>query len=48
MVQQGGKHETQIVADGTERLAAENPHLKQSKSLGVGGGGGGGGLDLIV
>ena len=25
-----------------ERLAAENPHLKQSKSLGGGGGGGGG------
>ena len=50
MVQQGGKHQTQIVADGTERLATENPHLKQSKSLGgqPGGGGGGGGLDLIV
>ena len=31
-----------------ERLAAENPHLKQSKSLGGRGGRGGGGLDLIV
>ena len=50
VVQQGGKRQTQIVAWYRERLAAENPHLKQSKSLGGGGGGGGveGGLDLIV
>ena len=43
MVQQGGKHQTQLVADGTERLAAENPHLEELHEVGEGGC-----LDLIV
>ena len=45
-VQQGGKHQTQTVAEWMvqgERLTAENPHLKE-----LGWGGGGGGLDLTV
>ena len=48
MVQQGGKHQTQIVADGTERGWPQRIHIS-NKELGGGGGGGGGGvLDLIV
>ena len=47
MVQQGGKHQTQIVADGTERGWPQRIHISKS-SGGGGGGGGGGGLDLIV
>ena len=46
MVQQGGKHQTQIVADGTERGWPQIIHIL--KSWGGGGGGGGGVLDLIV
>ena len=45
MVQQGGKHQTQIVADGTERGWPQRIHISE---LGGPGGGGGGGLDLIV
>ena len=44
VVQQGGKHQTQIVTDGTE--AGRRESTSQSKSLGGGGGGGGGGPGL--
>ena len=38
MVQQGGKHQTQTVPDGTEGLAAENTHLEELGGMGGGGG----------
>ena len=53
-MQQGGKHQTQIVADGTERGWPQRIHISNSqRAWGAGGGGGGGGLvwsglDLIV
>ena len=45
MVQQEGKHQTQIVADGTERGWPQRIHISVKE---LGGPGGGGGLDLIV
>ena len=50
MVQQRGKHQTQIVADGTERGWPQRIHISVKELGGPvgGGGGGGGGLDLIV
>ena len=50
MVQQEGKHQTQIVADSTERGWPQRIHIsnKELGGPGGGGGGGGGGLDLIV
>ena len=42
VVQQGGKHKTQIVADGTERGWPQRIHISNKER------GGGGGLDLIV
>ena len=44
VVQQGGKHQTQIVADSTERGWPQRIHISSVKELG----GWGGGLDLIV
>ena len=46
MVQQGGKHQTQIVADGTERGWPQRIHI--SELGGAGRGWGGGGQDVIV
>ncbi len=49
VVQQGGKHQTQIVADGTERGWPQRIHISNSPTLRAWGAeGGGGGLDLIV
>ena len=45
MVQQGGKHQTQIVADSTERGWPQRIHILSVKELG---GPGGGGLDLLI
>ena len=47
VVQQGGKHPTQIVADGTERGWPQRIHISNSQRKSSGGGGGGD-LDLIV